>query len=365
MNFKRVFKSSIALLLVLIMVFSVVGCTQKPIEDVNEEKVPDIVEEPPVEDIEDVVEESTEIVIIDHLGREITFEKPAETIVSGYYISSSILLSLGLKDRVIGIESKPEKRPIYKLAAPEFLEIPNVGTMKEFDLEATAALNPDLVVLSVRLKDSAESLEKLGIKVIAINPESMEELKEALEMISKATGTEDRAAKLIEYYNEKTEELARLTEGKEVKNVYLGGNSDFLSTASKKMYQDTLITNAGGNNVAGDIDDTYWATISYEQLIQYNPDIIVGAAGASYSVDDILNDDKLKSLKAVENNQVYIIPNAFELWDSPIPSGIIGTMYLTSLLHEDVYSFEEFKDDTFDFYKEFYDLEIDKDQITK
>lgn len=354
MSLRKSFKSSIALLLVLIMMFSVVGCTQKPVEDVNTDNNAGI-----------NVEESTEITVIDHLGREVKFDKPAETIVSGYYISSSIILALGLKDKVVGIEAKPQARPIYKLAAPEFLELPTVGTMKEFDLEGTAALNPDLVVVSVRLKDSVESLEKLGIKVIAINPESMEELEEALDMVGKATGTEDRANSLKKYYKEKTAELGKLTEGREKMDVYLGGNSDFLTTASAKMYQDTLITNAGGKNVAGDIDDTYWATISYEQLIQYNPDVIIGAAGASYSVDDIKNDDKLKPVKAVESGEVYIIPNILELWDSPIPSGIIGTMWLTSVLHEEVYPFDKFKDDTYDFYKEFYGIEIDKDDITK
>lgn len=362
MNLRKSFKT-IALLLVLMITFSVVGCTQKPADDVNVEN--NGIVENPTEDNTPKVDEPTEIVVTDHLGREVKFDKPAETIVSGYYISSSIVLALGLQDKLIGIEAKPDNRPIYKLAAPEFLELPTVGTMKEFDLEGTAALNPDLVVLSVRLKDSVESLEKLGIKVIAINPESMEELEEALDMVGKATGTEERANSLKEYYGDKLEYLSKLTEGKEKKDIYLGGNSDYLSTASKKMYQDILITNAGGNNVAGDIDDTYWATISYEQLIQYNPDVIIGAAGASYTADDIKNDDKLKSIKAVENGEVYIIPNSFELWDSPIPSGIIGTMWLTSVLHEEDYPFEKFKDDTYDFYKEFYGVEINKDDITR
>lgn len=353
MSLRKSFKTSIALLLVLMITLSVVACTQKPVEDVN------------VDNIEDNVEESTEITVVDHLGREVKFDKAAETIVSGYYISSSMLIALGLQDKVVGVEAKPGNRPIYALAAPTFLELPTVGTMKEFDLEGTAALNPDLVVVSVRLKDSVESLEKLGIKVIAINPESIEELVEALDMVGKATGTEDRVNSLKEYYKDKTEELAKLTEGKAKKDVYLGGNSDLLSTASAKMYQDTLITNAGGKNVAGDIDDTYWATISYEQLIQYNPDVIIGAAGASYTADDIKNDDKLKSIKAVEAGDVYIIPNTFELWDSPIPSGIVGTMWLTSILHEEVYPFDKFKDEVYDFYKEFYGIEINKDDITK
>ena len=63
--------------------------------------------------------------------------------MSGYYISTSLLLALGLKDKVTGIEAKADKRSIYKLAAPEFLELPNVGTAKEFDLEPSASLLPE------------------------------------------------------------------------------------------------------------------------------------------------------------------------------------------------------------------------------
>ena len=46
-----------------------------------------------------------------------------------------------------------DSRPIYSLAAPELLELPSVGTAKEFDLEGCAALEPDLVVLPLKLKE--------------------------------------------------------------------------------------------------------------------------------------------------------------------------------------------------------------------
>lgn len=362
MSFKGKFKRLSALLLALIMIFTIVGCSQEQGEEVDTgEEVEDTEQ---VEDL-DAEEEWEEIVVEDHLGREVKFEQPAERIVSGYYISTSIMLALGLKDRVVGIEAKPEKRPIYELAAPEFFDLATVGSMKDFDLEGTAALDPDLVVVSVRLKDSVENLENLGINVIAIDPESIEELEEAIEMVAKATGKEERARALKDYYEEKTAELDKITEGKERQDVYLGGNSDFLSTATSKMYQDTLISNAGGNNVAADIDDTYWATISYEQLIAYNPDVIVGAAGADYTVEDIINDDRLESVKAVENEEVYIMPNNFELWDSPIPSAILGNMWLASILNEEDYPFEKFKDEAHDFYSEFYGIDIDKDEIEK
>ena len=38
-----------------------------------------------------------------------------------------------------------------------------------------------------------------------------------------------------------------------------------------------------------DSTDTYWANISYEQLLAWNPDYIIIAADATYSVDDVIN----------------------------------------------------------------------------
>ncbi len=111
----------------------------------------------------------------------------------------------------------------------------------------------------------------------------MEELKESLIMIGKATGREDRAQELIQYYDEKSIEIEEMIKDQEKKSVYLAGNKNYLSTTSNKMYQHTLIETAGGNNVTGDIDDTYWVEISYEQLIDYNPDVIIAAPAAGYT----------------------------------------------------------------------------------
>ena len=242
------------------------------------------------------------------MGRNVILEKPAEKLVSGYYITTSMLIALGLEDNLVGVEAKAETRPIYKMAAPHFLDLPVMGTMKEFNLEGAAALEPDLVILSIRLKDTVESLEQMGINVIAVNPESMEELKETLDMIGKATGTEERAKKLITYYDEKTQEISNIVKDKDKPTVYLAGNNSLLSTATKKMYQNSIIEMAGGINVAGDIEDTYWADISYEQLIAYNPDIIIGAPGAEYTKDQLLKDQKLQGINAIKTIRYILCP---------------------------------------------------------
>lgn len=359
----KMWKRSCLLVLAMIMVISLIGCAPKENLDKDEgltstesqgenENKPEEVEDQP-------------IIIKDHLGREVEITEEPERIVSGYFITTSMMIPLGLKDKVVGIEAKAKSRNIYNLAAPEFIDLPNVGTAKEFDLEGCIALNPDLVILPIRLKEVVESLEGLGIKVIAVNPEDMELLKETLSMIGLATGTSDKAEELISYYEDKTEEVVKRAQGKEETKVYLGGNSDFLSTAPKAMYQHYLIETAGGVNVASDIEDNYWANISYEQLIAYNPDLVVIVPSATYSKDDVLNDNKLSSINAIKNGKVYEMPDAFEAWDSPIPSSILGTMWLSSILYEDDYSFDEFKENVVAFYSQFYNIDINKEDIKR
>lgn len=299
-----------------------------------------------------------------------TEAKPSvERIVSGYYITTSMLIALGLKEHIVGIEAKADKRPIYKLAAPELLQLPNVGTAKEFDLEGCVALKPDLVILPQKQAEQADILADLGIQGLVVNPESMDELKKTIVNVAEATGAGERAYKLLAYFDEKTEWLASLAKegGKagEKPSIYISGNADILRTAGKNMYQNELIEMAGGVNVAADLIDAGWSNISYEKLLTYNPDYIIISSEADYTKEDVLGNELLKELKAVQNKAVYEMPYAFEAWDSPVPSGILGSMWLESIINEEKYPFETFKEDAAAFYNEFYGIEIDTSLITR
>lgn len=311
----------------------------------------------PKTDTKDAETSTYPLTITDQLGREVTIEKEPEKIVSGYYISTSLLIALDLEDKTVGIESKPEKRPIYQLAAPEFLELPTVGTMKEFNMEATLALEPDLVILPAKLKDSIEALEELGVTVLAINPESMDLVQEMITIVSEATNTVERGDQLTQSINTYSDKLETVLKDVVAKNVYLGGNSEFLSTAGSKMYQDTLITLAGGNNVAGELEDSYWANISYEQLLAWNPDVIILPSDAEYSKEDVLNDANIKDITAINNNAVVAMPNNLEAWDSPVPSSVLGSLWMASELYPEKYSKEDFNEDVKEFYSTFYNFE--------
>lgn len=276
------------------------------------------------------------ITVTDHAGREVTIEEEPEKLVSGYYISTSLLIALDLDDNLVGIEAKANKRAIYKLAAPQLIELPSVGTAKEFDLELCASLEPDLVILPLKLKSAVDTLSGLGIDVLLVNPENEELLTDMINMISSATNTKEKADALLDYIDGKEAYLAHTLADAKAPGVYLAGNSSMLSTSGNAMYQSDMIRLAGGTNVASAIEDPYWVEIDYEQLLAWNPEYIILASDASYTVEEVLADPNLKDCTAVVNGNVYQMPNKAEAWDSPVPSSILGSLWLANVLHGDL-----------------------------
>ena len=351
-------KKLISLLLVLTMLLSFAACgqTAKP-----EETTPATVEAT-VPATEETVPETTAapshypVTVVDHAGREVVIEEEPQKLVSGYYISTSALIALDLEEKLVGIEAKANKRAIYKLAAPELIDLPNVGTAKEFDLEGCAALEPDLVILPIKLKSAVETLEGLGIDVLLVNPENQELLTGMIHMIAAATNTEAQAEALLNFTMEQETLLRAAMSGVELPSVYLAGNSSMLSTAGNAMYQSDMIRLAGGVNVAAEIEDTYWVEIDYEQLLTWNPDYIILASDATYTVEDVLADPNLAGCNAVVNGYVYQMPSKAEAWDSPVPSGILGALWLANVLHNDLLTDADCAAKIDEYYETFYDF---------
>lgn len=296
------------------------------------------------------------ITVEDHAGRKVVIESEPQRIISCYYITTSLLMALDLEDKIVGVEDNPDYRPIYELSAPQLLELPWVGTAKVLDVEGSAALEPDLVILPLRLKESAEILEELGIDVLLVNPESQELLNEMITMVGAATGTTEKAESLLSFIDEKQQYLADAVADAARPAVYLAGNSGLLQTAGNAMYQSDMIRLAGGRNVAGEVTDTYWAEVDYEQLLTWDPDYIILASNAAYTIEDVLADPNLTDCIAVKNKNVYQIPAEAEAWDSPVPSSILGALWLASVLHPDLVTETTCNEMMDDYYETFYDF---------
>ena len=300
------------------------------------------------------------LTVTDQAGREVTIEKAPEKLVSGYYISTSALIALGLEDQLVGVEAKANKRAIYRLSAPELIDLPSVGTAKEFDLEGCAALEPDLVILPLKLKNAAETLTSLGIDVLLVNPENQALLTDMINLIALAMGVPENAQALLDFTAQQETRLTEALANVSKPSIYLAGNSSMLSTAGDAMYQSDMIRLAGGQNVASEIADSYWVEISYEQLLAWNPEVIILASDASYTAEDVMSDPNLASCEAVKNGRVYQMPGDAEAWDSPVPSGILGAVWLAGELHPDTFSVKERASIIDNYYETFYGFTYSK-----
>lgn len=344
----------LAMLLAVVMVLSFAACGQEPAPAPQPEPTTDV---------------TYPVTVKDMAGREVTLEKQPERIVSGYYISSSACIALGLTDKMVGIEDKSTKRPIYKLAAPALIDLPNVGSAKAFDLEACIATEPDLVILPMKQKDTAQTLQEMGIATLLVLPESHEQLIEMFTLIGTATNTVEQAEKLISYYNTKLSAVTELTRDipdDEKPVVYLGSTGDILRTAPREMYQASLITTAGGKNAGDVLEGSSWTDIDNETFLTMNPDIIViptdnfAVSSPDYTAEDVMNNPTFSDVTAVKNSAVYQMPVGYEAWDSPVPSGILGTLWMLKTLHPELYPAEQFAADVNEFYTVFYGFSVNE-----
>ena len=347
----------LAMLLAVVMVLSFAACGKEPAPAPQPEPTTDV---------------TYPVTVKDMAGREVTLEKQPERIVSGYYISSSACIALGLTDKMVGIEDKSTKRPIYKLAAPALIDLPNVGSAKAFDLEACIATEPDLVILPMKQKDTAQTLQEMGIATLLVLPESHEQLIEMFTLIGTATNTVKQAEKLISYYNTKLSAVTELTRDipdDEKPVVYLGSTSDILRTAPREMYQASLITTAGGKNAGDVLEGSSWTDIDNETFLTMNPDIIViptdnfAVSSPDYTAEDVMNNPTFSDVTAVKNGAVYQMPVGYEAWDSPVPSGILGTLWMLKTLHPELYPAEQFAADVNEFYTVFYGFSVNEQDL--
>ena len=360
---KRLLSLAVLSALLLQLLSGCAAGTQKSAQPSNPPSEPAVTETASPEPAETEPAQSGPITVTDQGGREVTLEAPAEKIVSCYYLVTASLLTLGQKDKIVGIEMKANSRELYKLAAPDFLDLPGVGSGKETNVEAIAALEPDLVLLPSKQLEAAETLTGLGIPTAVVEPETYESFCALLNMLGELCGCEDEAAELTTYYDGVVDRVTGLTKDVEKPAVYLAGEASWLRTCAGGMYQREMIEMAGGSCVSQDIEGRTWADVSAEQLAAWDPEVIFAVQYAEYTLDDIRNDGALAGIKAVAEDRLYTVPSEIEAWDYPQPSSILGLLWMTHILHPDLVSEEDYVKEAQQFYQTYFGIEVTREQI--
>lgn len=164
----------------------------------------------------------------------------------------------------------------------KYHDLPNFGMGDAINYEAVIAANPTIALNCGKINDAmvsdCDALSKsLGIPVIAVDNE-LNNSAEAFRFMGELLGVEDHAEELAEYSEKIFTDIASLADIPEDEkvSVYFGNGEDSLETAPRGSQHAQILDAVNVTNVADlELGDGSRVQISAEQLLAWNPDVIV------------------------------------------------------------------------------------------
>jgi iron complex transport system substrate-binding protein len=281
-------KAILALLLALVMVLSLAGCTSSEPEQPAEP-------------------ESAAITVTDMTGREITLEEPATRVVALSAADCEFLFAVGAGDALVG-------RGEYCDYPAEVFDVPSVQSGYDTNIEQIIALEPQVLLMSTmaQTEEQVAALEEAGIKVVVSDAQDIEGVYTALNMIGTLMGKEAEAAAVIDQMKGTFADLAATADA-QGKTVYFEVSplEYGLWTAGKGTFMNEIAEMIGMKNIFDDVDG--WAEISEEQVLERNPDFIVTISmywgEGPTPVEEIMGRTGWENVTAVQNGAILNLQN--------------------------------------------------------
>ena len=335
-------------------------------------------EEPTQSAEQDATQETAETrEITDMAGRKVTVPA-AENIESVFSAGpvAAIFLYMVAPDKLLGWNY--ELNDVEKsIILDKYQDLPNFGMGDAVNYEAVIAAHPTIAVNSGTINDEMVSdcdalSESLGIPVVAVDNER-DNSAEAFRFMGELLGVEDHAEELAQYAEQVFTDIDALSDIPEEKkvSVYYGNGEDSLETAPRGSQHAQILDAINAINVADlELGDGSRVQISAEQLLAWNPDVIIvnGEPKADKSgnsaAEDILSNPDYASLKAVQDHKVYGTPNAPFSWVDrpPGPNRLIGMRWFSALIYPE-YIKCDINEEVHEFFNLFYHVDLSDEQL--
>jgi len=273
--------------------------------------------------------------ITDQMGRVVTIEKMPETIVSLSPGHTEIVFALGLEDRLVGVTEFCD----YPEAAKDK---PKIGGFSTVDIERVVGIQPDLILAAnIHRKEVIPELERLGLPVVCLDPTTLEEVLEAITLVGKCSGQEEKASQLATGMGDRIKAITyktnNLTPAERPRVFYILWHDPLMTVGSDTRIHE-LIELAGGINIAQDLGEGY-PTISLEAVIIANPQVIVAGTGhgegAVLPYQFALTEERLRDVDARVNGRVYKINT--DLVGRPGPRIVDGLERFAEFIHPELF----------------------------
>jgi iron complex transport system substrate-binding protein len=231
--------------------------------------------------------------------------KPAR-IVSLAPNLTEILFALGLGEQIVAVSNDSDY-------PPDAANKKKTGTFWQPNTEAIIACKPDLVITLwfEQQKAVADSLKRLGYRILTLKIEKIDELSKAIQEIATMADCQPQAEQLLEKLDNRLNNLQlKLASADKVKVLWVV-QVEPLRIAGRDTFINELVELAGGENAIGDTLQQY-PPIGAEEILTCGAEAIIQSAmGTGDMAEQQKTAEKFwgrwENVPAVRNNRIYVV----------------------------------------------------------
>ncbi len=300
-------------------------------------------------------ENQNTVTVIDDTGRTITVKYPVKRIACLASSISETICALDCEEFLVAVDKTSAFPPILE-------KVVNVGSGTTPNVELLVAQQPD-IVFAWYYCDVVDKIEEQSIPVYLVNPKSVNDILNEIEIIGFMLDREKDADQLQSFIEEYVNLISSRTDNlsqNEKPLVYF----EFASpnkTGNNETSTHELVSLAGGVNIAAD-EPVRYPILSSEYIIAENPNVIIKiyyTTHPSFEEEKILEEEisyrpGWHSIEAVEDGKVYCMH-----WSeaSINPRVVIGLLKFAKWFHPELFKDIDIEIVQDNLLRNFYDIE--------
>ena len=254
-------------------------------------------------------------VTVENYGRTVTVDKRPEKVLTLGPNCTELFAALGLSDLVVGRSLVNHSRgplPEYEAAVNAIPELNHASATREAVLSSGADF---IYALDWEISEEGcniEEAEQYGMTVYVNSATTLEQQYQEILDLGLIFGVEDKAEAFVEDQKSRIAAVQEKVKDREPLKVlvYDSGN-DGVFTCSGSNFESLLIGLAGGENLFDDLSEKQWVTVSYEEVLAREPDIILihdyDSPPVEEKIAEIKANPTLSQLDCVQNERFATI----------------------------------------------------------
>lgn len=283
------------------------------------------------------------IAATDLTGREVRLAEPARRVVAIPMPAASMLVAVNGGPEVLAGMNPSAKKAIEQgylgQIFPELLDVASDVSTQDFVpiMENLLRVDPDLVIQwGDRGAGLADPLLNAGFTVAQLEYGTQQYLEEAILLYGQLLDRQDRAQQLVSRMRTHLGDLERRAETatEHPVTLHLSGFENGLKVETSASYSNFVIELVGGRNPAAGLVGNN-AAVGFEQILAWNPEIILLGNFDPVVPADLYSDPKWRSIAAVQAKRVYKIPLGGYRWEPPNQESPLFWEWASGVIRDD------------------------------